>query len=417
MYPKDFLADTQLLSAEEVGAYWLLCCSAWVGLPGYEQGFLPADDRSLATLARLTPERWELIGTPIRAMFAVDEEGRLFHKRLLRELEHQQARSAVARQSALRRHGLSPVGTPTTAGTPATEKEGTPSSREPKATLQPQVRSHMQTHSERICERSAAGQTKTQSKTQLQLQPQSKGGGEVEGPGGGAGRAANADPDGVALDLVDFERFWLAYPRRARKTRTLEAWRESAATRPPIGELLERIAVMADSAEWNRDAGQYIPTSLTFLAEQRWLDAVTPRPGGVERPPSGGQDLDIGDRLSRLAAAVQEAGLGAPILASQILALSSIGSAELVEQRLAEIDRDMLRAAELQLTEEDRAALDRQVLLLVRRDTVPGATRHQIDDASARFRRRLLRRDRGLPLLSLFGPLDLGEGSRERGAA
>jgi len=101
-YPKDFMADTILLNTEQVGAYWLLCCAAWVGLPGFEQGYLPSDTVSLAAITRLAPERWGQISPAVMAHFRL-EDGRYFHKRLLQELHRQQQKSQTAKGSAERR--------------------------------------------------------------------------------------------------------------------------------------------------------------------------------------------------------------------------------------------------------------------------------------------------------------------------
>jgi len=54
-YPKDFLSSRKVtvMSAEQVGAYWLICSHAWLSTP---PGTLPDDDQLLARLARLTNE-------------------------------------------------------------------------------------------------------------------------------------------------------------------------------------------------------------------------------------------------------------------------------------------------------------------------------------------------------------------------
>ena len=52
LYPKDFLVDTAMMTAEEVGVYMRLICYAWVGLPGLKQGYIPGDERAARSLRR-----------------------------------------------------------------------------------------------------------------------------------------------------------------------------------------------------------------------------------------------------------------------------------------------------------------------------------------------------------------------------
>lgn len=102
-YPRDILADTLHLTTEQFGAYSKLLAVAWLGVEGSPQGYLPADEDHLPKLAGLTAARWRKIGAPVLALFKRDDSGRLFHKRLLAEIDRQQQRSESARGSARRR--------------------------------------------------------------------------------------------------------------------------------------------------------------------------------------------------------------------------------------------------------------------------------------------------------------------------
>lgn len=86
IYPADFLADknTLVMSAAEVGAYWLLICVCW------RENGLPDDVEELAGLARTSvkqfQESWE---KRIKRCFIQRADGRWSHNRLDKEREKQ----------------------------------------------------------------------------------------------------------------------------------------------------------------------------------------------------------------------------------------------------------------------------------------------------------------------------------------
>jgi len=90
LYPKDFLVDTAMMTAEEVGAYMRLLCYAWVGLPGFEQGYIPGDER-VFNLVGLSFEEWEKVRSKVMGYFCEKSEGVYYHKRLMSELEKQKS--------------------------------------------------------------------------------------------------------------------------------------------------------------------------------------------------------------------------------------------------------------------------------------------------------------------------------------
>lgn len=86
IYPADFLADakTLVMSASEIGAYWLLLCVCW------RENGLPDDLDELAAIAR-TPVKqfqksWE---KRIQRCFMKREDGKWTHKRLQTERDKQ----------------------------------------------------------------------------------------------------------------------------------------------------------------------------------------------------------------------------------------------------------------------------------------------------------------------------------------
>lgn len=69
LYIADYRADTGHLTAAEHGAYLLLLIAIWQS-PGCS---IPADDRSFAKYARLTPKRWRRFKPTLFAFFSVED--------------------------------------------------------------------------------------------------------------------------------------------------------------------------------------------------------------------------------------------------------------------------------------------------------------------------------------------------------
>lgn len=81
----DYLADTARLTTEQHGAYLLLIMDYW------RNGALPDDPVALAQIARMPRAAWLRHGTQLLSYFE-KREGRLYHKRIERELESSQTR-------------------------------------------------------------------------------------------------------------------------------------------------------------------------------------------------------------------------------------------------------------------------------------------------------------------------------------
>jgi uncharacterized protein YdaU (DUF1376 family) len=103
LYVADYLADTMHLTAEEHGAYLLLIMNYWqTGKP------LSNRDGRLASVARVSNERWTTVERALSEFFEIDGET-WKHKRIEKELEHgrrqQKQRSDAGRASAKARTG------------------------------------------------------------------------------------------------------------------------------------------------------------------------------------------------------------------------------------------------------------------------------------------------------------------------
>jgi len=72
----------------------------------------------------------------------------------------------------------------------------------------------------------------------------------------------------------EFEKFWIAYPRKRAKGDARKAWIQSKDKRPPIMDILKAIAVLCASDDWRKDGGQFIPYPATFIRREQWADVT-----------------------------------------------------------------------------------------------------------------------------------------------
>lgn len=105
LFVADYLADTAHLSAAEHGAYLLLIMNYW-----QREKPLPADDRKLARIARMSDAEWEQSRETLAEFFVVDGEGWSHrradeHKDLMRRRPHS-AEWARLRSAVFERDGF-----------------------------------------------------------------------------------------------------------------------------------------------------------------------------------------------------------------------------------------------------------------------------------------------------------------------
>lgn len=91
LYIAAYQVDTTHLTTEQHGAYLLLLMHAWI------KGFLPDDDRALASICKMTVQKFRTIAPVIRAFLMPVGEGRLSQKRL--EEERQRASKNIEQKS------------------------------------------------------------------------------------------------------------------------------------------------------------------------------------------------------------------------------------------------------------------------------------------------------------------------------
>lgn len=70
-------------------------------------------------------------------------------------------------------------------------------------------------------------------------------------------------------DLIEFDFFWKAYPRKIGKRTALKTWQK---LKPPIEIVLTTIEKAKKSKDWLKDGGQYIPHPATWLNRAGWED-------------------------------------------------------------------------------------------------------------------------------------------------
>jgi hypothetical protein len=69
-----------------------------------------------------------------------------------------------------------------------------------------------------------------------------------------------------------FSEFWSAYPnckRKGSKTKCQSVWQKQNFD-PVADQIIAHVIAMANSDDWLRDSGQYIPAPLAYLNQQRW---------------------------------------------------------------------------------------------------------------------------------------------------
>lgn len=93
-YIGDYLADTQLLTTEQHGAYMLMIMAYWKN-----RGPLPDDDDVLMSVCKLPPAKWKKVKPAVLKFFTRTDEG-LVHKRIEKELKTTEEKRKEASEKA-----------------------------------------------------------------------------------------------------------------------------------------------------------------------------------------------------------------------------------------------------------------------------------------------------------------------------
>ena len=85
----------------------------------------------------------------------------------------------------------------------------------------------------------------------------------------------SSNPQAADAALDDgFTNFWKAYPRHTGKAAAVKAWEKCKPDAELQATILAAIAVQANSKEWLKDGGSFIPHPATWLNGKRWEDEV-----------------------------------------------------------------------------------------------------------------------------------------------
>lgn len=71
-----------------------------------------------------------------------------------------------------------------------------------------------------------------------------------------------------------FEAFWAAYPRKTAKPDAAKAFARLKVDDPMLAVLLAAVRQQAESEQWTKDGGQFIPHPATWLNKRRWEDQM-----------------------------------------------------------------------------------------------------------------------------------------------
>ena len=103
LYWSDFFTSTMTMSDDAAHAYLFLLGRCWV-----DGGYLRNDDAFLRLAARMKTQRWNKCKAEVLARFEVAEDGRLFHPRILEDLERVNQKRESQKQKAISRWAKKP---------------------------------------------------------------------------------------------------------------------------------------------------------------------------------------------------------------------------------------------------------------------------------------------------------------------
>lgn len=105
------------------------------------------------------------------------------------------------------------------------------------------------------------------------------------------------DASGAAVAAL-WEEFWKAYPKKKSQDDARKAFEKRKPTRALLDSMLQAIREQSQTAQWQKDGGQYIPHPATWLNDGAWQDE-----DGVRLPAAA--NPQVAETRARLSADAQ----------------------------------------------------------------------------------------------------------------
>lgn len=74
--------------------------------------------------------------------------------------------------------------------------------------------------------------------------------------------------------LSNFEWWWSEYPRKVGKLDAMRAWKQTSDVHPEIEKMIAILDKQANSNDWHKDGGAFIPYPASYLRAGRFLDEL-----------------------------------------------------------------------------------------------------------------------------------------------
>lgn len=96
----------------------------------------------------------------------------------------------------------------------------------------------------------------------------------VEMPRGTDEESAGHSTTPVSKNEERFNRFWEVYPKKVGKGAARKSWDKCRPSEELTARMIAAVRQQAQSDQWRRDGGQYIPNPATWLNQERWEDEL-----------------------------------------------------------------------------------------------------------------------------------------------
>lgn len=95
----------------------------------------------------------------------------------------------------------------------------------------------------------------------------------------------NISPKSPQGESESFLRFWEAYPRKMNRPMAWRAWEQLCPAEGLTAVIMAAVQEQSQSAQWQQEAGRYIPSPEKWLRNRRWQEKLAPasRKGMAEK--------------------------------------------------------------------------------------------------------------------------------------